>query len=53
MGFSSLVWAHAIGPGGKVTGLEYEPASAEKAREAFKAQGVSNVELVVGDAHKT
>jgi predicted O-methyltransferase YrrM len=50
VGFSSLVWSHAVGPSGSVTGLEFSPEYAAQAEEAFKAQGVSNVKIVVGDA---
>ncbi|PKS07560.1 hypothetical protein jhhlp_006164 [Lomentospora prolificans] len=52
-GYSALVWAHAVGPDGKVTGLEYSPEYAKLSEEGFKKLGVKNIEIVVGDAHET
>ncbi|KAJ4157309.1 hypothetical protein NW754_008955 [Fusarium falciforme] len=52
-GFSALVWAHAVGPDGQVTGLEYEPEYAKLSNEGFAANGVNNVEIVVGPASET
>ncbi|KAF3481084.1 O-methyltransferase MdmC [Arthroderma uncinatum] len=53
VGLSSLVWSHAVGPEGRVTGLEFDPSFANLAEEAFKKYGVKNVEVIVGDALKT
>lgn len=50
VGYSAMVWAHAVGPEGKVTGLEFSPDYAKKAEEAFEANAVKNVEVIVGDA---
>ena len=50
LGYSALVWAHAVGEGGQVTGLEFSDEYASKAREVFKEDGVGNVEVVQGDA---
>lgn len=48
-----MVWSHAVGPEGKVTGLEFSPEYAREAEEAFKANGVENVEVIVGDGLET
>ena len=53
VGYSAMVWAHAVGPEGKVTGLEFSPDYAKKAEEAFKENGVGNAEVIVGDALET
>ncbi|KAK1241925.1 hypothetical protein MKX07_007748 [Trichoderma sp. CBMAI-0711] len=53
VGYSALVWAHAVGQDGKVTGLEFSEDYAKIAREAFEKHGAKNVELIVGDALKT
>lgn len=53
VGYSALVWAHAIGQEGKVTTLEFSPEYAGIARETFKKNGVDNVEVVEGDALET
>ncbi|KAH7164540.1 S-adenosyl-L-methionine-dependent methyltransferase [Fusarium sp. MPI-SDFR-AT-0072] len=50
VGFSALVWADAVGPSGLVTGLEFEPEYAELSKKAFAANGVDNVEIIVGPA---
>lgn len=52
-GLSSLVWSEAVGPEGKVTGLEFDPGFANVARECFAFNGVQNAEVVVGDALET
>lgn len=44
------MWAHAVGPEGSVTGLEFSEEYAKVAEEAFAANGVKNVELKIGDA---
>jgi predicted O-methyltransferase YrrM len=43
-------WAHAVGPDGKVTGLEFSPEYGKLAEEAMAANGVKNVEIIIGDA---
>lgn len=48
-----MVWAHAIGPDGKVTGLEYEQEYATSAQKAWKEHGYNNIEVHVGDAKET
>ncbi|KAF4422060.1 hypothetical protein F53441_14322 [Fusarium austroafricanum] len=53
VGFSALVWADAVGPNGLVTGLEFEPEYAELSRKAFEANGVKNVEILVGPASES
>jgi predicted O-methyltransferase YrrM len=50
VGYSALVWAHAVGPQGRVTGLEFSQEYASMAREAFTKNGVDNVEVILGDA---
>ena len=47
------MWSHAVGPEGKVTGLEYDASWAKKSEETFKKYGVNNVEVIVGDALET
>lgn len=53
VGYSSLVWAHAVGPSGSVTGLEASPEYAAVARGAFDQYDVKNAEVLQGDAHDT
>ncbi|KAK2603998.1 hypothetical protein QQS21_003834 [Conoideocrella luteorostrata] len=53
VGLSSLMWSHAVGPEGKVTGLEFDPTFAKKAEETFEELGIQNIEVLVGDALKT
>lgn len=53
VGYSSLVWAHAVGPGGRVTGLESSAEYAAMARDVFRTNGVDNVDIVEGDALET
>lgn len=50
IGFSSMVWAEAVGSGGRVVGLELSEEYAALARRAFVDNGVGNAEVVVGDA---
>ncbi|KAH8671445.1 O-methyltransferase [Xylariales sp. PMI_506] len=49
LGFSSMVWSHAVGPDGTVTGLEYDPEYAASAQATFAAAGIKNASVVVGD----
>ncbi|KAI1773488.1 S-adenosyl-L-methionine-dependent methyltransferase [Hypoxylon cercidicola] len=53
IGYSGMIWAHAIGPDGKVTGLEYEEKYAALAQKAWKENGYNNIEVHVGDAKET
>lgn len=53
VGYSSMVWSHAVGAAGKVVGLEFSPEYAGSAREALASRGFGNVEIVEGDALQT
>lgn len=53
LGYSALVWSHAVGSDGIVTGLEYSPEYAKIAKEAFASNDVKNVEVIVGPAAET
>ncbi|RDA93682.1 hypothetical protein CP533_4859 [Ophiocordyceps camponoti-saundersi (nom. inval.)] len=53
VGYSAMAWAYAVGEGGRVTGLEADEGLAGIARGAFKERGLSNVEVVVGNAAET
>ncbi|KAM4062462.1 o-methyltransferase [Hirsutella rhossiliensis] len=53
VGYSAMVWSHAVGPDGLVTGLEISPEFAREAGEAFAANGINNIETIVGDASET
>jgi predicted O-methyltransferase YrrM len=53
VGYSSLVWSHAVGPQGHVTGLEFSEEYAQMARDVFKRNDVKNVEVIQGDALQT
>lgn len=53
VGYSSLVWAHAVGEDGKVTGLEFDAEYAKLAEGVMKDNGVGNVEILQGDALET
>lgn len=53
VGYSSLVWSHAVGKDGSVTGLEFSEEYTETARRVFKENKVDNVEIVQGDALQT
>ncbi|EMR65948.1 putative o-methyltransferase family protein [Eutypa lata UCREL1] len=46
VGLSSLVWSHAVGPDGKVTGLEFDAGFANQARVCYANHGVNNVEVI-------
>lgn len=48
-----LAWSHAVGPDGKVTGLEFDPHFAAMAEKSFTDHGVENAEVIVGDALET
>lgn len=53
LGYSALVWAHAVGNDGSVTTLEFSPEYAAAARDNFKKHGADNVRVVEGDALQT
>ncbi|KAI1662763.1 S-adenosyl-L-methionine-dependent methyltransferase [Daldinia decipiens] len=53
VGFSAMIWSHAVGPQGKVTGLEYDEEYAKLAQEAWKEQGYENIDVHVGPAAET
>jgi SAM-dependent methyltransferase len=42
--------AEAVGPGGRVVGLDADPAHATAARQFAFSQGLANVEVLAGDA---
>ena len=53
-GYSTIQLARAVGPGGRVITLEYEPKHAEVARENLARAGVDDrVEVIVGVALDT
>ena len=53
-GYSTIQLARAVGPGGRVVTLEYEPKHAEVARESLARAGVDDrVEVIVGAALDT
>jgi arsenite methyltransferase len=49
-GIDCLIAARAVGPSGRVIGLDMTPAMIERARENARAAGLSNVEFRLGDA---
>ncbi|KAI2470900.1 S-adenosyl-L-methionine-dependent methyltransferase [Annulohypoxylon bovei var. microspora] len=53
VGYSAMIWSHAIGPQGKVTGLEYDEEYSALALQAAKENGYSNIEVHTGDAAET
>lgn len=53
VGYSALVWAHAVGSDGSVTGLESSEEYTKMANEAFERNGVTNVQVIKGDALET
>jgi predicted RNA methylase len=48
-----LTWSHAVGPDGKVTGLELDPYFGNLARDSLVANGIDNSEVIIGDALET
>jgi predicted O-methyltransferase YrrM len=50
IGFSTMAWSTAVGPDGHVTALEFVPAYAKLAEEAWAKDGIENCEILVGDA---
>ncbi|KAF5486486.1 O-methyltransferase MdmC [Colletotrichum fructicola] len=53
VGYSGMVWSHAVGPNGTVTGLEFDANYAKQAQEAWAANGIKNASVIVGDALQT
>ncbi|KAK2591031.1 hypothetical protein QQS21_011287 [Conoideocrella luteorostrata] len=53
VGYSAMLWAHAVGPDGLVTGLEYSAELADIANKAIAKEGIKNVDIIVGDAAET
>lgn len=53
VGYSAMVWSHAVGPEGRVTGLEFEPDYAKLANDAFAANGIENIDIIIGPAAET
>lgn len=45
-GFTGVLFARAVGPGGRVVGFEPAPANLEAARENIRLNGIANFELV-------
>lgn len=45
-----MAWSSAVGPDGHVTALEYDPAYAKLAEEAWAKDNIKNCEVIVGDA---
>ncbi|KAK1987159.1 O-methyltransferase [Colletotrichum cereale] len=50
VGYSGMIWSHAVGPDGTVTGLEFNADYAKQAEAAWAANGIKNASVVVGDA---
>jgi len=50
IGFSTMGWAHAVGPSGHVTALEFSPEYASLAEENFAKNNIKNIQVLVGDA---
>ncbi|KAI5923126.1 O-methyltransferase [Camillea tinctor] len=50
LGYSGMVWSHAVGPDGLVTGIEFNPSYADKAHTAFAERGIQNCEIILGPA---
>ncbi|KAI5921865.1 S-adenosyl-L-methionine-dependent methyltransferase [Camillea tinctor] len=50
VGYSAMVWSHAVGPNGLVTALELFPEFANIAKGALASRGITNVEVLSGDA---
>ncbi|KAK8920716.1 putative caffeoyl-CoA O-methyltransferase 2 [Metarhizium anisopliae] len=52
VGYSAMLWAHATGPDGLVTGLEYSPELAKIAQDALAKEGINNVEIIGAENEK-
>ncbi|TQN72346.1 putative caffeoyl-CoA O-methyltransferase 1 [Colletotrichum shisoi] len=53
VGYSGMIWSHAVGPDGTVTGLEFNADYAKQAEAAWAANGITNASVIVGDALET
>ncbi|PFH58219.1 hypothetical protein XA68_14018 [Ophiocordyceps unilateralis] len=53
VGYSAMAWAHAVGPEGRVTGLECSADLAAVARAAMAEHGIDNVDIILGNAAET
>lgn len=53
VGYSAMLWAHATGPDGHVTALEYSEELSQVAREGMAKANVTNVEIITGNAAET
>lgn len=53
VGFSAMGWSEAVGSDGHVTTLEFSPQYADIAKQNFSKNGITNVEVVVGDAKES
>lgn len=53
VGFSGMVWSHAVGTDGHVTTLEFDPEYAAVAKAAWAKNGIKNIEVIVGDARES
>ena len=42
--------AEAVGPGGRIVGLDADPAHVTAARQYASSHGLANVEVLAGDA---
>jgi len=49
-GYSAAIMSRAVGPDGTVTSLEYSELHGEVARENLAAEGIANVNVVIGPA---
>jgi tRNA A58 N-methylase Trm61 len=45
-----MCWAHAVGPSGHVTTLEFSPDYAIEAEKAFDKNNIKNIQVLIGDA---
>ena len=50
---SSICWPRRVAPGGRVVGLDADPAHVAMASEFVASRGLSDVEVVCGDARHT
>lgn len=48
-----MLWSHAVGPDGFVTGLEYSPELAKEAKDGLAKNGIKNAEILVGPGAET
>ncbi|OIV39318.1 methyltransferase, FxLD system [Mangrovactinospora gilvigrisea] len=48
-GYNAALLAHLVGPTGRVTTIEYDPDTAQRARTALPAAGFDTVQVITGD----